>query len=184
VPGELQYPGEEMRKFYNNQKNNTMGEGQLGVLWLIIMTLAVCATIFGMRYIRNKENMSMIDKGFNPRLKPLRPRPAPFQNLKWGLLLVGAGLGLFLAYLLDNTLLYKIGHNKWEDADGGNVAIYFALIAIGGGAGLISSYRIEKKELLDKQDEEDREYQKMMATQWKMSAQDTEKKAAGPEEKI
>jgi len=31
------------------------------------------------------------------------------------------------------------------------VAIYFSLIAIGGGLGLILSYRIEKKELLDKE---------------------------------
>jgi hypothetical protein len=35
------------------------------------------------------------------------------------------------------------------------VAIYFALIAIGGGLGLISSYRIEKKEVLDKEKEGD-----------------------------
>jgi hypothetical protein len=31
-----------------------------------------------------------------------------------------------------------------------NEAIYFALIGIGGGAGLIGSYRIEKKEFWDK----------------------------------
>jgi hypothetical protein len=38
------------------------------------------------------------------------------------------------------------------EANGANVSIYFALIAIGGGLGLITSYRIEKKELLDKED--------------------------------
>jgi hypothetical protein len=134
-----------------------MEEGQLGVLWLIIMTLSICAAIFGIRYLRNKENMAMIEKGLDPNIKPERPRPAPFRSLKWGLLLVGAGLGLFLAYLLDNTLLYQVGHytSKWSgsgfEANGANVSIYFALIAIGGGLGLITSYRIEKKELLDKQ---------------------------------
>lgn len=98
----------------------------------------------------------MIDKGLNPKLRSERPRPAPFRSLKWGLLLVGAGLGLFLAYLLDNTLLYKVGHdiNKFsssgDDYNGANVSLYFAFIAIGGGLGLITSYRIEKKELLDK----------------------------------
>ena len=114
------------------------------------MTLGICALIFGIRYMRNKENMALIEKGLDPNMKPERPRPAPFRNLKWGLLLVGAGLGLFVAYIMDNTFLYNIGHDHFG-ADGGNVAIYFAMIAIGGGLGLITSYRIEKKELLDKE---------------------------------
>jgi len=129
-----------------------------GILWLIIMTVTVCAVIFGARYMSAKENLAMIEKGFDPKIKRERPRPAPFRSLKMGLLLVGAGLGLFAAYLLDNTLLYHVGHyvDKWDDGrfsvNGANVSIYFALIAIGGGLGLITSYRIEKKELLDKQD--------------------------------
>ena len=97
----------------------------------------------------------MIEKGMDPKLKALRqprPRPVPFRNLKWGLLSVGAGLGLLVAYLLDNTLLYKMGHDSHDDYNGGNIITYFALVAIGGGLGLIASYRIEKKELLDKED--------------------------------
>lgn len=122
------------------------------------MSISICAAIFGMRYMRAKENLSMIEKGLDPNMKPEKPRPAPFRSLKWGLLLVGAGLGLFAAYLLDNTLLYHVGHyvGHWSggdyEANGANVSLYFALIAIGGGLGLITSYRIEKKELLDKQD--------------------------------
>jgi hypothetical protein len=105
--------------------------------------------------------MALIDKGFNPKsLVPDRPRPAPFRSLKWGLLLVGAGCGLFLAYLMDNTLLYGVGHdvNKYNmhgsEYNGANVILYFAFIAVGGGLGLITSYRIEKKELLDKQNKD------------------------------
>lgn len=131
-----------------------MGSDQLGVLWLILSSLSICALIFGIRYMRNKENMAMIERGHDPKLKPERPRPAPFRNLKWGLLLVGAGLGLFAAYLLDNTLLYRVGHDMhgpFVDYNGSNVSVYFALIAIGGGLGLIASYRIEKRELLDKE---------------------------------
>lgn len=130
----------------------------MGIVWLIIMTVAVCATIFGIRYMRSRENLAMVEKGLDPSLKPEKPRPAPFRSLKWGLLLVGAGVGLFLAYLLDNTLLYKVGHDIGRysggeyETNGANVSIYFALIAIGGGLGLITSYRIEKKELLDKRD--------------------------------
>lgn len=123
---------------------------ELVFLWLILMSLGICAMIFGLRYMRNKENMAMIDKGLDPSIRPEKPRPAPFRNLKWGLLLVGSGLGLLAAYLMDNTFLYNLGHDRFGN-DGGNVAIYFAMIAIGGGLGLISSYRIEKKELLDKE---------------------------------
>jgi len=123
---------------------------QLVFLWLILSCLGILAMVFGIRYMRNKENMAMIEKGLDPSIRPEKPRPAPFRNLKWGLLLVGAGIGLFLAYLMDNTILYKIGHDH-DETNGANVSIYFAMIAIGGGLGLISSYRIEKKELLDKE---------------------------------
>ena len=128
-----------------------MGPDRLVFVWLILSSLALGAVIFGWRYMRNKENMAMIEKGLDPKIN----RPAPFRSLKWGLLLTGAGLGLFLAYLLDNTLLYRIGHDidRFDHEgyiNGANVSIYFALIAIGGGLGLIGSYRIEKKEWLDK----------------------------------
>jgi hypothetical protein len=124
-----------------------MGPDQLAIFWLILSSLSLIAMIFGISYLKNKENMAMIEKGMDPKVKRESPAPAPFRNLKWGLLLVGAGLGLFVAYLLDHFVLYNIPHNNYDDA---NVAVYFALIAVGGGLGLIISYRIEKKEVLDK----------------------------------
>ena len=126
-----------------------------GLLVPIVMFAGGFAMVFGIVYLRTKQNMAMIEKGMNPKTREAH-RPTPYLNLKWGLLLVGAGLGLFVAYLLDNTLLYKVGHavGRWNGGEyqvnGANVSIYFALIAIGGGLGLITSYRIEKKELLDK----------------------------------
>lgn len=95
------------------------------------------AMIFGIYYLKTRQNLAMIEKGMNP--KEFANRPAPYKNLKWALLLIGAGMGLFLAYLLDNYAL------RATKMDGGNVPIYFALIAIGGGLGLFGSYRIEKK---------------------------------------
>ena len=119
-----------------------MQEGQLAIIWLLLSTLALFAMIFGLRYMSNKENMAMIEKGLNP--KEFANRPAPYKNLKWGLLLIGAGAGLFLAYLLDNYVfpaeLNQFGHDSDK-----NVPIYFGLIAIGGGLGLFGSYRMEKK---------------------------------------
>lgn len=122
-----------------------MGEGQLAILWLLLSSLALFLMIFGIRYLRSRENMAMIEKGMDPKLN--RARPAPFVNLKWGLLLVGAGAGLLVAYILSEYVLYRT--DKWGHHDD-NPAVYFALIAIGGGFGLISSYKIEKKELLDR----------------------------------
>lgn len=129
------------------------------ILIPIVMFAGGFAMIFGIVYLRTRQNMAMIEKGMNPKIK--ENRPTPYRNLKWGLLLVGSGLGLFLAYILDNFVLYKVAHDSGHgfDNDGANVPIYFALIAIGGGLGLISSYRVEKKELLDKEDEISRKLQ-------------------------
>ena len=168
---------------------------------MVVMT-GMFAMIFGIVYIRSRENMAMIERGLNPRNKD--PRPRPFINLKWGLLLIGSGLGLLFAFIIDNTILkdktpsqasitigghHRVGrsatnitdtshagkdtslaaHNvsvkiagdddgeeddhsiaEVRNNDPKNVPIYFALIAIGGGLGLFFSYRIEKKEWVDK----------------------------------
>ena len=99
------------------------------------------AMVFGIYYLKSRQNLAMIEKGMNP--KEFANRPAPYKNLKWALLLIGAGVGLFLAYMLDNFMINPryAGHHE----DGSIAAIYFSLIAIGGGLGLFGSYRIEKK---------------------------------------
>jgi hypothetical protein len=111
------------------------------ILVPILLSLGLFATIFGIRYLQNKEKMLMIQNGMDPGIR--RPKGKSYINLTWGLLLMGAGIGLFLAYLLDNTVLNFDRPNKSNDA---NVAIYFALIAIFGGLGLLISHIIEKKE--------------------------------------
>jgi hypothetical protein len=99
------------------------------------------AMVFGIYYLKTRQNLAMIEKGMNP--KEFANRPAPYKNLKWALLLIGSGLGLFLAYLLDNYVL-NLAVNGRYDHDR-NAPIYFALIAIGGGLGLFGSYKMEKK---------------------------------------
>ena len=113
---------------------------EFGIMMVIIVSVALFAMIFGIVYLAKRERMAMIERGMDPR--KYKPQTAPYHNLKWGLLLIGCGLGLFLAYLLDHSLFAKM--NEMDDS--GNVAIYFALIAIFGGLGLFVSYRIEKKE--------------------------------------
>lgn len=104
------------------------------VLIPIVMFAGGFAMIFGIVYLKTRENMAMIEKGMNP--KERSKRPAPSISLKLGLLLSGAGLGLLIATFID---WYAIPFSFEPEG------IYFALIAIGGGAGLIVSYNIEKK---------------------------------------
>ena len=73
------------------------------------------------------------------------------QRWSLGLLLIGSGVGLFLAYMLDQFILgpatstVEIVNGHTYTNNDHNPAIYFALIAIGGGLGLFGSYRMEKK---------------------------------------
>jgi hypothetical protein len=118
-----------------------MDSDQLGVLIPILVPIAMFAMIFGIVYLYKRERMAMIERGMDPR--GYKPQSAPYQNLKWGLLLIGAGLGLCLAYILDRSVFH----------DDDNPAMYFGLIAIFGGLGLFISYLIEKKEVLGRRDE-------------------------------
>ena len=89
--------------------------------------------------------MALIEKGINPRKSYSGPKP--YAYMKYALLLVGAGIGLFIAYMIDMTVLRDVskfvrdGHTYYRS----NEAIYFALLAVGGGLGLFSAYRLEKK---------------------------------------
>lgn len=101
---------------------------------LVPITLFISAAmmIIAIAYFKTRENMAMIEKGMNPKDKI--GRPAPFLSLKFGLLMIGAGTGLFIAYLLDELVI------RSQDAE----PIYFSLIAIGGGLGLLGSYKAER----------------------------------------
>ncbi|HEY0067134.1 MAG TPA: DUF6249 domain-containing protein [Flavisolibacter sp.] len=109
----------------------------------ILVPLGGFALIFGIVYLRSRENMAMIEKGLNPK----DSRPAPFRSLKAGLLFVGAGLGLLLAYIIDMSLINNYVHSGENSVHYDEPApLYFALIAIGGGLGLVISYNMEKKD--------------------------------------
>ena len=115
---------------------------QLGELIPMVLGTGLFAMIFGIIYLRNRERMGMIERGMDPR--SYKPRSAPYQNLKWGLLLIGSGLGLFLSFVLVNTCFSGFDQDS-------KPAVFFSLIAIFGGLGLFISYVIEKKEVLDKE---------------------------------
>lgn len=82
--------------------------------------------------------MSMIERGMELNTSFPKRDNRSF-SLTFGLLLIGAGFGLFIAFLLDHLLFSS--RNNYIDT----TAIYFALIAIFGGLGLFISYLIESK---------------------------------------
>lgn len=102
-----------------------------------LIVLIIFAAIFGIIFVlvsaRNRERMSMIEKGISPRdfMKPNTPNV--YGILKWALLLVGVGLGLFIGSLLETYT------NIQEEA------AYFAASLFFGGLGLVAAYLISKK---------------------------------------
>jgi len=119
----------------------------------ILIPMSLFATVFGIVYLRSRENMAMIEKGMNPR-QQAKSTPRPFMSLKYGLLLIGVGIGLISAYLIDANTHHTHVTAAGTVYESDNPAIYFALIGIGGGIGLVLSYVIEKKHWLDKRAEE------------------------------
>lgn len=113
---------------------------QMEFLIPIALFTGAFAMIFGIRYLINKERMALIERGINP--KEGKATPKPFLSLKFGLLLVGLGIGLLVS-------LVTVTVTKMREDEA--VALYFGFISIFGGLGLICSYVIEKKWLDENQ---------------------------------
>ncbi|HTN46516.1 MAG TPA: DUF6249 domain-containing protein [Flavipsychrobacter sp.] len=114
---------------------------------LVMLVLFICTagTLFGIWYLRSRENMAMIDKGLNPR-QPHSSLPKPFGNLKYGLLLLGGGLGLTIAFIVES--MHPLPERRFSDGTllpANYEGFYFSLLAVGGGLGLVISYMVERK---------------------------------------
>jgi len=103
----------------------------------ILIVLIIFAAIFGVVFVlvtaRNRERMSMIEKGISPKdfMKPNKPNV--YGILKWALLLVGVGLGLFIGSLLETYTGIP------------EEPAYFAAALFFGGLGLAAAFLIAKK---------------------------------------
>jgi hypothetical protein len=105
------------------------------MLAAILIPLAFFAMVFGVVYIivtaRNRERLTLMEKGADPKLFESVKKSSTSGILKWGLLLVGIGLGTFFAMLLVQSGLEE--------------GAYPAMICLFGGAGLIVAYKMEQK---------------------------------------
>lgn len=101
------------------------------------IVLVIFACMFGIVFViassRNRERMAMIEKGVNPKDFMTERKPNSYGILKWALLLVGLGFGLFIGSLLASY------------TDIQEVTAYIAASLFFGGLGLFLSYQIAKK---------------------------------------
>jgi hypothetical protein len=102
-----------------------------------LIVLIIFAAIFGIVFVvaqaRNRERMAMIEKGVSPKDFMTERRPNSYGILKWALLLVGIGFGLFIGGVLDAYTSIP------------EEPAYFAAALFFGGAGLFAAFLISKK---------------------------------------
>ena len=102
-----------------------------------LIVLIIFAAIFGIVFVvaqaRNRERMAMIEKGVSPKDFMTDRKPNSYGILKWALLLIGIGFGLFIG-----SLLSAYTSINEESA-------YFAAALFFGGAGLFAAFLIAKK---------------------------------------
>jgi hypothetical protein len=101
------------------------------------IVLVIFASIFGIIFViasaRNRERMAMIEKGVSPKDFMTDKKPNSYGVLKWALLLVGLGFGLFIGSLLET-------YTRIQEEPA-----YFAAALFFGGLGLFLSFAIARR---------------------------------------
>lgn len=125
----------ENHSFHQQKQRIMHGEGIIALFIPITLGLGAFLMVWGVRYLENKENMAMIEKGMEP-IQRRRRQADPSRTLKNSLLFIGAGLGLLLALFISTTFNLQ---------EGERTGVFFALIAIFGGLGMLGAYLYERK---------------------------------------
>lgn len=113
-----------------------MDEGIVALIGLFfLIPVVVLLVVYFMRKFAHIERMKAIESGAN--LSNIIPEKSSttgkYYTLRFGLLLIGGGIGLLTGILLQNLL-------NIPDPAG-----VFSMLAVFGGAGLIVAYIIENK---------------------------------------
>lgn len=104
----------------------------------ILIPLIVFSSIFGMVYVflntRNKERLSLIEKGADASLFASKKTHRSNLTLKFGMLAVGIGVGILIASLLES---YTVLDEE---------VAYPSMIFLFGGLFLVANAMIEKND--------------------------------------
>ena len=105
----------------------------------ILIPIVLFLSIFGIVYVylmtRNKERLSMIEKGMDVSLLSKQDgstSPLKFWVIKVGFLMIGVALGIIVGSLASNSIMNE------EQA-------YPSMVLLFGGLALVLSYFVEKK---------------------------------------
>jgi hypothetical protein len=102
------------------------------ILIVLIIFAALFGTIFVFVSARNRERMAMIENGTDPKAFLQSGKPNIYGILKWALLLVGLGLGLFIGNLFETF------------TDLSEESAYFASALFFGGLGLVAAFLVQR----------------------------------------
>ena len=109
----------------------------------VLIPLIVFASIFGIAYVflntRNKERLSLIEKGADASLFATKKNHRSNLTLKFGMLAVGIGVGILIASLLES---YTVLDEE---------VAYPSMIFLFGGMFLVANAMIEKKDKVEQE---------------------------------
>ena len=107
----------------------------------VLIPLIVFSSIFGIAYVflntRNKERLSLIEKGADASLFATKKNHRSNLTLKFGMLAVGIGVGILIASILET---YTVLDEE---------VAYPSMIFLFGGLFLVANAMIEKKDRVD-----------------------------------
>ncbi len=109
----------------------------------ILIPLIVFSSIFGIFYVflktRNKERLSLIEKGADASLFATKKTHRSNLTLKFGMLAIGIGTGILIASILES---YTVLDEE---------VAYPSMIFLFGGLFLVANAMIEKKDKIEKE---------------------------------
>lgn len=112
-------------------------------MYEILIPIVLFASIFGIAYVflntRNKERLSLIEKGADASLFATKKNHRSNLTLKFGMLAVGIGIGILIASLLES---YTVLDEE---------VAYPSMIFLFGGMFLVANAMIEKKDKVDQE---------------------------------
>jgi hypothetical protein len=111
-----------------------MTEEAVGVVFFIVTGAVLFGTLYVYYTTRNRERMALIEKNADPSiLKSESNGSFRLFPIKFGMMLMGIGLGILFGSILHATTVLE------------EEVAFFSMIFLFGGAGLFASYFIGKK---------------------------------------